>query len=711
MEPDDQIAVFEQSDESPTPETSTIVGMVENKYTEYKAARQDQDDRHLLMFKNWRGVYDEDTAFTSTEKSKIFIKVTKTKVVAAYGIIHEILFPDSATKFPVELLVDNESEIKADAVHFDPKAPKDQPEKTIPDYGYPGDGKDLEPGETTNSLMTRMGTSLSKLLAPVKDSLKEGEGKTPTAVTYHPAAEAAKKLNEKVQDQLAEGKAHNALKKTLFETVLFGTGCMRGPFAVNKEYPKWDEDGKYAPITRIIPTWEHISIWNIYPDPDSRGTDDLDSLVIRHRMTREKLLDLKRREHFDSDKIDDAVAAGSNYIPEQWEDDLDDDESGGFSPNRWELLEYWGSMDTAMAEDCGLDIPDEYEDLPTVKINAWVCNGILLKAILNPFEPAKIPYHFIQYESNPYSFWGIGIAENMSDTQLLMNGFMRLAVDNAVLSGNVMLDIDMSLLEDGQEMEISPGKIFRREGGQTGTAINDIKIENVSNQNLQLFDKARQLADESTGLPSFAHGQTGVSGVGRTAAGISMLMGAASTSSKTVIKNVDEFLEGLVKSHYWWLMQFDYDPELHYDITIKAGGTDALLNKEMRAQRLLQFLQIASNPVLAPFVKFPYVLGEIAKSLDLDDERILNDAREAMVQAEVMRMTGSGGQGAPGQGQGAPGMSPNDPTGGGGGMMGVGQPALPGQQGFAGQPQGGGMPPPGQGGAPQPSQGGMMPNG
>ena len=40
---------------------------------------------------------------------------------------------------------------------------------------------------------------------------------------------------------------------------------------------------------------------------------------------------------------------------------------------------------------------------------------------------------------NPYSFFGVGIAENMDDTQTLMNGFMRMAVDNGILSGNLLI--------------------------------------------------------------------------------------------------------------------------------------------------------------------------------------------------------------------------------------------------------------------------------
>jgi len=116
-----------------------------------------------------------------------------------------------------------------------------------------------------------------------------------------------------------------------------------------------------------------------------------------------------------------------------------------------------------------------------------------------------------------------------------------MAVDNAVLSGNLLIEVDETNLVPGQDLQVYPGKVFRRQGGAPGQAIFGTKFPNVSNENLQLFDKARQLSDEATGLPSFAHGQTGVTGTGRTAAGISMLMGAAAGSVKTVIKNFDDY--------------------------------------------------------------------------------------------------------------------------------------------------------------------------
>jgi hypothetical protein len=141
---------------------------------------------------------------------------------------------------------------------------------------------------------------------------------------------------------------------------------------------------------------------------------------------------------------------------------------------------------------------------------------------------------------NPYQLWGVGVAENMEDAQKLMNGHVRMAIDNLALAGNLVFDVDEASLVPGQNMDIFPGKIFRRQSGVTGTAINGLKFPNTAGENLQMYQISRQLADEETGIPSIVHGQTGVTGTGRTAAGLSMLMGSAGLSMKTVIKNIDD---------------------------------------------------------------------------------------------------------------------------------------------------------------------------
>ena len=674
---DDAIAL--EDGETIEADSSGIIPFIMEKYHRADKYRENDETRWLRAYRNYRGLYGSDVQFTEAEKSRVFIKATKTKTLAAYGQIVDVLFANN--KFPLNIEPTELPEGVVADVHFDPAEPeqiKNEIDLTSP-YGFAGDGKELPAGATEKTLREKLGPLKNKL--EDIDGLKEGAGTTPTSVTFSPAMVAAKSMEKKIHDQLQESGANKHLRSTAFEMALFGTGVMKGPFAVDKEYPNWNEQGEYSPVFKTVPQVNHVSVWNFYPDPDANNMDEATYVIERHKMSRSQLRSLKRRPHFRDIAIDEAIEEGENYTKESWEDDLSD-YAPEYGIERYEVLEYWGMCDTEILKEQGVDIPKELRDFDELQINSWICNGKLLRMVLNPFKPSKIPYMASPYELNPYSFFGVGIAENMDDTQTLMNGFMRMAVDNAVLSGNMLIEVDETNLVPGQDLSVYPGKIFRRQGGAPGQAIFGTKFPNVSGENLQLFDKARQLADESTGLPSFSYGQTGITGVGRTASGISMLMNAASGSIKTVIKNVDDYLlrplgEGLFRFN----MQLDFNPDIKGDLEVKARGTESLMANEVRSQRLMQFLQVASNPALAPFAKFQYVIREIAKALDLDPEKVTNNMNDAAIQAELMK-----GFQQPAQQQQKPpaGANPADPTGSGGGTIGVGQAPTPGEQGFTG---------------------------
>jgi hypothetical protein len=665
-------------------DVANIIPFILERYNRAEDYRYQDEERWLKAYRNYRGLYGPDVQFTETEKSRVFIKVTKTKTLAAYGQIVDVLF--ASNRFPLSVDPTELPDGVVADVHFDPQEPEQLRGETMlsSPYGYKGDGNDLAPGATAKTLAEKLGPLASKL-DPVQDKLKEGSGKTPTAVEFSPAMVAAKKMQLKIHDQLEESGANKHLRNAAFEMALFGTGVMKGPFAVDKEYPNWNDEGEYDPTLKTVPQVNHVSVWNFYPDPDANNMDEAQFVIERHKMSRSQLRQLKKRPYFRSSVIDEVISFGENYIKKYWEDDLSD-----YAPehgiDRFEVLEYWGMVDTDMIQEQGVEIPSELQDFDELQANVWICNGKLLRMVLNPFKPAKIPYMAAPYELNPYSFFGVGIAENMDDTQTLMNGFMRMAVDNAVLSGNLIVEVDETNLVPGQDLSLYPGKVFRRQGGAPGQAIFGTKYPNVSSENMMLFDKARQLADESTGLPSFSYGQTGVTGVGRTASGISMLMNAASGSIKTVIKNVDDYLlRPLGEGFFRFNMQFDFDPDIKGDLEVKARGTESLMANEVRSQRLMQFLGIASNPALAPFAKFQYVIREIAKSLDLDPDKVTNNMSEAALQAELMKQFQ-----APAQEQQMPmaGVDAMDTTGAGGGNIGTGQAPVPGEQGFSANGQG-----------------------
>ena len=677
-------SIFKQKD--------SVISFIKDRYKRSEDSRHADEQRWLKAYRNYRGLYGSDVQFTDAEKSRIFVKVTKTKTLAAYGQIVDVLFGNN--KFPLSVNPSVLPDGVAESVHLniDPRAEAGQAALSAAmsspaprPYLIDGD-TELKPGETLIDLQARLG-GMEQKLEPVSEKIIEGDGTTATSVTFHPAMVAAKKMEKKIHDQLQESGATTHLRSMAFEMALLGTGVMKGAFAVDKEYPNWNEDGEYDPIVKTVPECDHVSIWDFYPDPEAKDMDEAEYVVQRHKMSRTQLRKLKSRPFFMEDGVQNAIDKGPDYTQKYWEMTMEDDDTQPTS-ERWEVLEFWGYVDTKLLEEHGVDIPSELSELDEVNCNVWISNGEVLRFVLNPFKPTRIPYYAVPYEHNPYSFFGVGIAENMDDTQTLMNGFMRMAIDNAAMSGNLIIEVDETNLVPGQDLSVYPGKIFRRQGGAPGQAIFGTKFPNVAQENMQLFDKARVLADESTGFPSFAHGQTGVQGVGRTASGISMLMSAANGSIRTVVKNVDDYLiRPLGKAFFAFNMQFDFDDDIKGDLEVHASGTESLMANEVRSQRLMQFLQVAQNPVLAPFAKMDYIIREIAKSMDLDPDKVTNSIADAAIQAEILKgfqapaPTPEQGVAAP-EGQGP--QSVADTTGGGGSQIGTGTAPLPEEQGFTG---------------------------
>ena len=589
-------------------------------------------------------------------------------------------------RFPIGISSTREPEGVAESVHFDPN----QTEEPQSPYGFPGDGGAIPPGATVNELMKNLNQDYEDL------GFKDGPSYTGSP-QIEPARMAAEQMQKLLHDQLEESRAITIMRHVFFEMALMGTGILKGPFTNIKTQYKFSRDEETGTsammeIGKDVPGIEAVSCWDFYPDPNATSINDCDYVIQRHSYNKAQFQDLADKPMFDSEAVLECLEMGPNYQTRGFESSLYDRENiATIYKNRFEVLEYWGIVDKKTADECGLVYSTNSDN---IHVNVWICGNKVLRMVQNPFTPTRIPYLVCPYELNPYQFFGIGIPENMEDSQMVMNGHARMAIDNLALAGNLVFDVDETMLVPGQDMKVFPGKIFRRQSGQPGAAIHGVKFPNTSNENLMMFDRFRQLADEATGIPSYSHGTTGVQSTTRTAAGMSMLMGAAALSIKTVIKNIDDYLlKPLGNSLFHWNMQFNNErPEIQGDLDIKAQGTSSLMQKEVRSQRLMTFMQTASNPSLAPFVKWHTCLKEVAKSLDIDPDQLINDPEKAAIYAHIMGMangnqtnTGNSGQPGPMENMGGvpPGASPTDPTGNGGGNIGTGNVPMPGEAGFS----------------------------
>ena len=253
------------------PLTGHIIQFVKDKYNKADTARQLDEERWIQAYRNYRGLYGPNVQFTSSEKSRVFVKVTKTKVLAAYGQIAEVLF--GGNKFPISIDPTTLPDGVPDTVNFESNEQLVKAKNET----------NLRPGETYPDFLNRL-AGLEDELEPVADRLEEGPGSTPSAIQIHPAEVAAKKMEKKIHDQLEESHAKKHLRAAAFEAALFGTGIMKGPFAIDKEYPNWDEEGNYSPMFKTIPQTTSVSIWNFYPDPDAATMEEAEYVVERHKM-------------------------------------------------------------------------------------------------------------------------------------------------------------------------------------------------------------------------------------------------------------------------------------------------------------------------------------------------------------------------------------------------------------------------------------------
>jgi len=161
---------------------------------------------------------------------------------------------------------------------------------------------------------------------------------------------------------------------------------------------------------------------------------------------------------------------------------------------------------------------------------------------------------------------------------------------------------------------------------QTGQAINFWQPQMHAQEILTVYSAFSKIADER-GIPSYAHGDPQVGGGGNTASGLSMLITQASRIIKGVIRNMDRFLiiPSIENTYNDMLIDPKYVKKIG-DINLVAKGSSALIEKEQRAVRMLEFLNSTNNDIdqqITGIKGRAYLLGEVAKSHEIDPEKAL----------------------------------------------------------------------------------------
>ena len=125
-------------------ETPGLICYIKQKFIDAENGRLSDERRWLKSYKNYRGISDNSTSLRSSEKSKVFIKITKVKVLAAFGQIIDILFANN--KFPISVTSTPVPEGVAEFAHLplpeEQQIPNELKDIPLSELGF--DGNNLE---------------------------------------------------------------------------------------------------------------------------------------------------------------------------------------------------------------------------------------------------------------------------------------------------------------------------------------------------------------------------------------------------------------------------------------------------------------------------------------------------------------------------------------------------------------------------------------
>ena len=444
------------------------------------------------------------------------------------------------------------------------------------------------------------------------------------------AKAAATRMENAIADQLELVHYKRICGKALHSGHKYGTGILKGPLLEVISRPKWVfQEGQWAQVfeKQLTPYVEYVPVWSWYPDAAAKDPMSLEFSFQRHLMLKSQVADLARMPGFDADLIRTYLTNFPDGDAQQlsWETEVDAEDERNHSEEsrsirRYEVLEYWGVLNDAFLRDLGLE-PDP---LKSPWLHIWVIGHFVIKVGRTPLTGMDHLYHLYYFEEDETSVWGSSVPSIMRDDQHALNSTVRAMMDNVASTVGPQWEVNTDYLHPGERSrDIYANRVWYRRGDGRNPAIRAVEVSSRLNEFLGLKQTFETQIHENT-LPAYMQGGSAGSGAGRTASGLSMLMGSANLDVKDQITAFDlGITRSLIKGMYLWNMQFNDDDDLKGDYEVVARGSSSLVAKEIRTQQLDQLLPLLMNPVYADYVDQRKLLDEIFKARDMLDSEIL----------------------------------------------------------------------------------------
>ena len=460
------------------------------------------------------------------------------------------------------------------------------------------------------------------------------------------------RMETKMEDQLLEGDYLDALDQFITDIATFKTAFLAGPIVRRKPKLTWGDDGELQVAEELKLEWERVDPFDMYFAPYARNVND-GPVIRRHRLTREALFQMIGAPGYSEESVRKVIDLYGQSGLKDW---LSIDSERAFAEGKDQVsatggtglidaLQYWGSASGKMLKEWGIEEGAVTDTEKEYQIEAWLIGPYVIKASLNSDPLSRRPYYAASFQRVPGSVWGNSPYDLMRDCSDMCNAAARSLAANLGIASGPQVAVLSDRMPTGEDITaMFPWKIWQFHAdpmGSTAAPIQFFQPESHAAELMGVYEKFSTLADEYTGIPRYTTGLESGS-AGRTASGLSMMLGNASKVIKQVVGAIDfNVIKPMLERLYYYNMRFSDDPELKGDVSVVARGAMSMMTKEAAQVRTNEFLAATANPIDMQIIGLDgraELLRHATKRLDMNADKVVPPASVMKVRAAQMAM-------------------------------------------------------------------------
>lgn len=652
-DPQGDLAYLEEKIEKPKSENQVVKKLASHIDKVWRTVQQDnkQVRREMVQtLRRVRGEYDPEKlkAIRAFKGSESYIRSAENKSRAADSWIKDIYRGDTDLPWNLEpTVVPDLPDETQQSIQMSTQEYAMQIEAQLTESGAP-----IDPNQIARLMTEFYNENLDK----AKEDLKKE------------AKDRCKRAAELIRDQNQEGGWNDAFKNFLYYFIRLKAGIIKGPVLTQKKKQSWvpSETGGYIlqTIDTLVNDVYCVSPFNFYPTKGMVGVNDGDIIEV-HELSKQAIANLIGVPGYSEEEVRAVLQAYSiGSLKSKWFSVEDDTEVRQVTKEKtWQnsnpitnqstdmadtilAQEFWGSVSGKLLVEWGVE--GEIDPEQQYQANCWKIGTHVIKAVINPDNLGRKPYHVSSWAKNPEWIWGEGLIEFAGVIEDILNAITRALVNNIAVASGPMVEEDKDRV-DG-DIPIYPWRKIRSSSMQMkndGPAVVYYQPQMHSQELIGAWQFFGKLLDEMT-VPAYAQGASQSGVTAGTATVFTQLLAAASRSIKAVVANIDDdIITPYIQMCYDYNMEFSEDASIKGDARVVAKGVSGLLAKEQHAQRKVEFLQVSANPLYSQILgekNIGSMLAQIAKSNDIqlpDMDRLEgNESISMLVQQMLMAQAG-----------------------------------------------------------------------